>query len=201
MSQRVSRMVGEFAVIVLGVLVALGLESTWQARQDRVREAELIQDLTGEFRANRDRLLADIERNAALFATAQALEALPPSSPVPGDLGGSFGIQRFEPLDGVLQSTIQTGDLGLLLDPTLRAGLAGWPARVREAERTAIDNQATRASILPQLLDVIVRPTTDGRRQLFLGWFRGLGNRPLQQQQELLRELHRILVLLEEAGA
>lgn len=48
----VGRLFAEFAVIVVGVLVALFTESAWQERGDRVEEAEVLRRITGEIRAD-----------------------------------------------------------------------------------------------------------------------------------------------------
>jgi hypothetical protein len=197
---RISRLAGEFAIIVCGVLVALGLEATWQARQDRVRESEIIQDLIEEFQANRVRLLSDIEVNRASLAAAEGLERMPSSSSLPFDLDEGFGIRRYDPLDGVLQSTLETGELSLIVDPSLRAALAGWSARVREAEQSALTAISGRGEILPDLFDVMLGETTYERRRLVVGWSRGFMTIPLRQQEELLVEMDRILTLLEGAG-
>ena len=50
--QSTQRGLAEFALIVAGVLVALGLEGAWANRQDRVNEADYLVDMLQEARAN-----------------------------------------------------------------------------------------------------------------------------------------------------
>ena len=50
---KVRRAAGEFAVIVVGVLVALWLDAGWAWLQDRQDERALIADLRSDFEANR----------------------------------------------------------------------------------------------------------------------------------------------------
>ena len=52
--------VGEFSLIVVGVLVALLAESRWSERQYRQVEQQILVDAAIEFRQNIEILVADI---------------------------------------------------------------------------------------------------------------------------------------------
>ncbi len=104
--QSTQRGLAEFALIVAGVLVALGLEGAWANRQDRVNEADYLVDMLQEARANartvRDVLQVSDAKRAAL---ARALSLLAPE--VPQDSAAAF-------LEGLLQGS------GIAVVPQLR---------------------------------------------------------------------------------
>lgn len=164
----------------------------------------MISDLVDEFRLNRDRLGSDIAINARAFAAAEAwLEALGSPVPLPQDsldalMVASVIAPRFDPLSGVLTSLLATGDLPLLRHRGLRHALAGRPNLVEESRTTAIQSSERRLDLLPLLLE----PPEPGDMSVpslhrtYLAVAR-IGTR---QQERLLPEMDRILILLEEAA-
>jgi hypothetical protein len=58
------RLVAEFLVIVVGVLVALGVDQWVQDRQDRALEAEYLERLLADVRYDLDELAFILERSA-----------------------------------------------------------------------------------------------------------------------------------------
>src|SRR5687767_7199590 len=59
------RLAAEFAVIVIGVLVALGAQALWEHRQDRGRERAYLRQLLSDTRENELRLDTAIARDSA----------------------------------------------------------------------------------------------------------------------------------------
>ena len=202
-SSPVRRMASEFVVIVLGVLVALGLESAWQERQDRTREVSVIQDLTIEFRRNRSLLVRDLEENRTQLAAAEEWSAaessggaLPPDS-ASAFMEASIRIFRFDPEDGVLRSALETGGLEILRSDELRSALGGWFGRVEEARQTALDATNARHALLGELYDTAEGAGSELRRRLVLRSYASLRRTVVWQQESLLLELDRVLSLLE----
>ena len=191
-------------VIVLGVLVALGLESAWQAQQDRRREASLIQNLTVEFRQNRNLLLNDLDRNRTEMARAEDWGAAElTSGALPSDaayafMQGSMGIFRFDPDDGVLRSGLETGGLELIRSDELRSALSGWLSRVAEARQTALDMTHLRNVLWGEIFDTVEGSGSEFRRQLVLRTHARMKRDVIGQQERLLHDLEEILSLLEE---
>ena len=69
--------VGEFGLIVAGVLVALLAESWWSERQDRQVEQQILVDATTEFRQNIEILDTDISINNDVYDYLLRVEAMP----------------------------------------------------------------------------------------------------------------------------
>ena len=118
----------EFVVIVVGVLVALGLESWWQGRQERVLEAEYLESLQTELRRN----LASIEsvsdvselKRSWLERARIILEAglVADSAGIflEGALQGSGVPVVPQVSDAVFQDLVSTGRLALIRDDLKR---------------------------------------------------------------------------------
>jgi len=68
--EQLQRAALEMAVIVFGILLALGAEAAWQERGERQREVQILSDLLEEFRSNDARLTADIVQNKQASADA-----------------------------------------------------------------------------------------------------------------------------------
>jgi hypothetical protein len=84
------RLAADFVIIVVGVLVALGVDAAWEAREERVREAAYLRQLRVDLSATADTLVEMIKVDSLARASAdRALEALnatplPPSRWRPG---------------------------------------------------------------------------------------------------------------------
>ena len=133
-SRLAARFLGEFTVIVVGVLVALALDSWVDDRAARQDETEARILLRSEFELNSARL--DTVRAAhqrTLDAAYELLELMDTSDTwdqrdrLPGLVWTFVSPSSFDPIRGGLNSLIQSGQLGLIRDESLRAALAGWP--------------------------------------------------------------------------
>ncbi|HSM05077.1 MAG TPA: hypothetical protein VK858_10635 [Longimicrobiales bacterium] len=138
------RFLGEFAVIVVGVLVALAIDSWANDQALRSEEADAKRLLHAEFTSNLARLdTARMEHERTLDAGYTLLSLMhgdggPGDVDVSPDLVWAFvSTWTYDPVMGGLNSLIQSGRLGILRDDTLRVALAGWPdivADLRENE-------------------------------------------------------------------
>jgi hypothetical protein len=134
----IRRALTEFAVIVVGVLVALWIDAGWSWWQDRGDEEQLILDVAEEFRSNLaglDELVA--ERQAALdrmrVAMSDGVADLPADSLAPYLLA-TAAITTFNPRRGALEAAISDGNLRLIRSPDLRSGLTGWDGFLEDAQ-------------------------------------------------------------------
>lgn len=135
----------EFLVVVLGILVALGLNGWWTDRVERAQERDLLLGLQVEFEAN----LALFDRTADLHRETieQSRQLIELTGPNPGDIDLSMinnilfpllsEIPSFHPALGEIEAMLGAGQLGLIRNDQLRAAVAGWPgalAVLRETE-------------------------------------------------------------------
>ena len=118
----------EFVVIVVGVLVALGLESWWQGRQDRALAHEYLESLQAELRSSVSTVesvsfvtgLKRLWLDRAIAIYEAGLVADSPAVFFEGALQGS-GIPVVPQMsDAVFEDLQSTGRLGLFEDARLR---------------------------------------------------------------------------------
>jgi hypothetical protein len=132
----------DLVVVVVGILVALWLESWWQDQQDRREERQILTGLRDEFNANAEELKARMETWRFMRQKEIDKHELM-GSPVNDDTVSVFQavIERrmlesqgffFDPRHGQLTSTINSGKLVLISNPHLRAMIADWPALVAD---------------------------------------------------------------------
>jgi hypothetical protein len=131
----------DLVVVIVGILAALWLEGWWQDRLDRKEEAFLLVGLREEFVANRQQLADHIKTWEYLFGAVvrarQLMGREVPQSEVGNVLDtfrGTLSMRFFDPRQGQLSSLINSGKLGLVSNPSLRARIADWPGLVGDLE-------------------------------------------------------------------
>lgn len=132
------------AVITGSILLALALESWWGELVDARKEAATLASLEAELGANRTEMLrargVHETRCEAITALRNVIER--PTEGVDARVLGQLtrdaaSVTSVDAPLGVLRGLISSGGLELIRDASLRATLAGWPARLddhREAE-------------------------------------------------------------------
>lgn len=157
-----SRLVAEFSVIVVGVLVALAIEAGWSERQERIDEQDAIQMLRVEFQSNAARLdtvaaqhREGLEAGYALLGLMdEAEQGRAPDLPAPL-LFDLVEVWTYDPINGGLNSLIASGRLGILENEALRAALAGWPDIVADLRENEEEEWANTYQVLnPFFMDL-----------------------------------------------
>ena len=142
-SKKAARLLAEIAVVVLGILIAFGLEAAWERRGTRADERAHLRALASDFAQNVERLQRHVEQEERISARSRELLTLARSpEPAPTDsvfklLGGVFNSGRYEPVTGAYEALVNSAGLTLIRDDSLRASLAEFHSRVngRYAER------------------------------------------------------------------
>lgn len=207
---RAGRLAAEFAVIVIGVLVALVLESWWSEREDRRFEAELREDMVAEFRENREILRADLAENDSVRTRWRGFLALDDADMLAmGDerFGGllqfsSVGRAGFDPAMGSVQALVESGNVTAIRDRELRLRLARWAGLLSEGRRKNLyAGDDLRDNVLPTLMRARAdrRWTPEERRMAreVLGNHLGVMQMVLDNQQQLLEAAGAILDYLD----
>jgi hypothetical protein len=137
------RAAGEFAVIVVGVLVALWIDAGWEWLQDRQDERALIADLRSDFGANRSSLQQVlVAQRRAADVTRQILtvgvDGLSTDS-VDALFSAMLNVQTFNPRSGALNSALGSGRIRLLRSQDLRSALAAWPGYLEDAREEVVE--------------------------------------------------------------
>lgn len=136
------RVVVEGVVIVLSILLAFTIEASWDERQDRREEAEILQALAVEF----DRYHEAFSRRADFYdqAAERLVWLLDEAELTSSELGrldeallALVGAPTFEIGSGVHAELMASGRVSLITDPTLRRYVSTWEALLAET----VDNE------------------------------------------------------------
>jgi hypothetical protein len=132
----------EFAIIVAGVLCALGAQAWWDGHQERGREHDYLRQLLADTRENERRLDAAIgDDQKARVAAGQVLDAFTSTGPLPADsvvewMGRAARASDFRAVAGNYRAILGTGELRLVRNDSLRALLAAYSSSLEtEADR------------------------------------------------------------------
>lgn len=133
----------EFAIIVAGVLCALGAQAWWQQHEESGRERDYLRQILADTRENERRLDDAIGQDSAgSLAAARIMDALTtPDAPLPPDsmlrwMSQAGRSTDFRPVAGNYRALLGTGELRLVRTDTLRALLASYASSVdAEADR------------------------------------------------------------------
>lgn len=127
----------EILVVIIGVLVALQVDTWRTARSDSTREREQLEALKEDFASNRDRYAATIEVQERMQTlSVSLLRVMAQGTVVDPDsfgemvIGGALSWYEAEPVTGSYDALIASGDIGLLKDPLLRRELAEFSAEL-----------------------------------------------------------------------
>ena len=132
------RLLAEFAIIVVGVLVALQVEA-WRDRSlASDRESEQLEALRADFEVNRQRYVDTIEDQRRMMQHSESLlSVMAGRTPVsPDSVGrllafGALSWYEVEPVTGAYDALIASGDIGLIQDTELRRELADFFAELQ----------------------------------------------------------------------
>ena len=133
------RVLVEGVVIVGSILLAFGIDAWWDARQERVEEAEILAGLHREFTGNRDALNRRIEQHSNMLAAFAAILASIDEGDwtstewsVDDAIGQLLAPPTSDLGNGVRDALVQAGRLEILSNVVLRERLAEWPAFYEE---------------------------------------------------------------------
>ena len=137
--KRAGRFLIEAVVIVASILLAFGIDAWWDARNERVEEAEILAGLQREYTGYRDALERSIERHGqmldAMTAVLTSIEAGEWTSTewaMDEAIGRLLSPPTTDLGNGVRDALVQAGRLELLRDVVLRERLAQWPGVYEE---------------------------------------------------------------------
>jgi hypothetical protein len=133
----------EFLVVVSGVLVALALNAYVGSRQEAARERAYLVQLAADLRQSEQAFTAVIEQNEAAIDRLQRLSNAFTATPPPPDSALarliSVGFSTNEPMTGTGRALLQTGDLHLIQDDSIRSAVIGFDAESQAfAERARL---------------------------------------------------------------
>jgi len=201
-----SGMAREMVVIVVSIVIAFAIDAGWDARQEHVREVEVLADLVAEADANIEALDTATARQKL---RVQLLEILLADTSEPqsligvdslGTLGRVYFTASFMPRTGVMRELVASGDMRILQSRDLRKRLAGFD----EAIATYLGNSASiRERYLEPTRDFVgatqwaERPLSDNAREVrnYLRWVSGMTRLVVGASEDVANELIAIRTL------
>ena len=133
---KASFLLAELIVVLLGVLIALGVDSWWQGRAERGRELAYLRSINADLAVTVESLQSAIESDSAIFNRLDsALVVLWGQEDVAvQELSRLVAIvlPPFKLNIGTLNALVGTGDIGLVQSEPLRSQLIAGAARFSE---------------------------------------------------------------------
>jgi hypothetical protein len=126
--------IGEIILVVIGILIALSINNKNEYNKFRKEEIAMLQNLKLEFESNLPMLQENIlTHTLTQKACKELLRYTSPNPHIPNNqtidslLGWSIVSPRFKYKDGALQSIINSGKLGWILNDSIRNKIAEFP--------------------------------------------------------------------------
>ena len=116
-------------MIVAGVLIALAADAAWESRSERARLATILDQVQTDLSVTMGDLETAFSDELRVWSSADSLEAAVNQRPLPSGekldewLRGMLVPPLFQPRSGSLEAMIQSGDLRLVRDTRLKAGI------------------------------------------------------------------------------
>ena len=149
--RRVRWFLAELSVVVVGILLALSLQSWWQDRENAQRSAVYLEQLLADARLTLKEFSASVEEDKVLWAGAQALNDAAHHNEV---LQAGEALQwlrlpvgRFTdpmPALGNVYSLIDNGEIRHIKDPVIHAAIVEYAARMKLNDSTDQQGQIAR---------------------------------------------------------
>lgn len=136
LSQGWQRVLGELALIIGGVLIALTLDAWWAGRQERQQEIAYLEQLLADLQETQRRLHESISGDAATSDDVSLIvqRAFDGRLPPRDSLRLRTGYNQFRPLTGTQTALLQGNGLQLLRSDSLRFALIAYSALMHATE-------------------------------------------------------------------
>jgi hypothetical protein len=127
---------GQLGLIVGGVLIALAVDSWWENRQERDQERAYLEQLLSDLRETESRLENSIAADTRTLDRVNWVldRAFNGPLPPPDSLDLPTGYNQFRPLTGTQTALVQSGDLQLLRNDSIRFRLIAYTALINATE-------------------------------------------------------------------
>jgi len=129
--------IGEIALVMIGILLALQVNNWNESRKENIQELEILYDLKNEFIINRTELELAIERKEVGLDNFDSRIKLIIENDDKALFEQRFdgGGNTFNPSEGVKATIISTGQINLLQNDSLKFILANWGSKVKDIQQ------------------------------------------------------------------
>ena len=131
--------VGEIALVVIGILIALQINNWNEWRKDRLEEIELLENLVSDFEESKQRIEEVIRlQNSVQEGSLRLIDSFENQSLIllnPDVISvllqfGALSFQQFEPVTGTYEALIGAGKIGLISNDSLLRALGEYYADI-----------------------------------------------------------------------
>ena len=124
--------IGEIALVVIGILIALQINNWNQTRIERIVEKKILTDLRQELMTNKQKVENQIDRRMAMKGPVdQYMQKLSEGNVNLDDFAKihevTFFTGRINPSYSVINSIISSGEIKLITDDSLKYLITDWP--------------------------------------------------------------------------
>lgn len=147
--QYIKYAIGEIILVVIGILLALSINSWNTRRIERQQEEQILEQIKAEYEDNRVQLLSKIEGRLEIMRAANAIlnyhddTNLVNADSLEKHISKTLFRPTFDPATGVMDELVNSGNLYLISNEKLRILLTNWYGKyfteVREEEQVAMD--------------------------------------------------------------
>jgi hypothetical protein len=130
-------LIGEIAVIVLGVLIALGIDAWYGVVLERQAERTYLEQLIQDLASTETQMAEAAVRTARSEESAQLLADHLRATPLNADsirvwLSQLQSVDNPVPVLGTAEALVSTGDLRIIDSPEARVAITRWLSRSRD---------------------------------------------------------------------
>ena len=152
---------GEILLVVAGILIALQINLWAQKKKDRIREQVILKSLLAEIDNNDITLDETISANLLNKSSAERIAkhtGIENSTMTEKEFAKLFGSAfkheiAYTPGNGVLKELINTGNLSLIKNQTLRTTLSSWGAKLQRLYYQQLQVEKIRQKIYDIIMD------------------------------------------------
>ncbi|MBU2928155.1 MULTISPECIES: DUF6090 family protein [Winogradskyella] len=148
--------IGEIILVVIGILIALGINNNNNFNEQRKVEQEYLTSLQSEFETNLNKINTAIQVNEQRIKTLEKMltlfnknvrDTIKPET-ISQLLGPIFGSDiQYTPTTGVLSDIISSGKLNIILNKNLREDLASFESTINHLSTQVNDADFTQRNL------------------------------------------------------
>ncbi|GAA4280366.1 DUF6090 family protein [Gaetbulibacter aestuarii] len=125
--------IGEIVLVVIGILLALQINTWNQNRLSLIEEQQILKNLKADFDNNKDILQSTVSESKESIRYCLAMlnhtgfkEKPETARTFDSILNGIFNAPAYSPVNGTLDEIINSGKLSVIMDEDLRKKLSSW---------------------------------------------------------------------------
>jgi len=125
--------IGEIVLVVIGILIALQVNNWNEARKDRIKEKAILKEVYNDFAKNLERFYPVKQKQIQTYQSGETVIRNINSLQIPASRDSvfkhatnMFGGYPYHPSNGVVESLINSGEINLIQNDTLRSLLVSW---------------------------------------------------------------------------